>query len=394
MVILTIMLMELLSGTEFDIFVPSFTQIQQQFNISEFWLVALLSSNFIGYLISLVFAGALSDKYGRKPIIIIGLSIFIIGSILCFWGASYNMLLIGRFIQGIGIAGPAILGFLIIADKYDLKKQQYYMAILNGLINVSIGIAPVAGSYITYYFNWHGNFAALLILGCLCLLMVITFLPNVKLPYNPEYERETVSLKNYIPIFKSKNLILLITHIVFMFLPYWIFVGISPILYIRDLGISLKYFGYYQGVFALIFAFGSILFGLMINRCDTKKMLHITNYVFVLSLACTIFISFYKPATALLITLSFIPFTIAQIVPCAVVYPMALNYMPKLKGKASAVIQGSRLILSAISLQIAAHYYNKTIQNPGLMISLCIVIVIITLYKILKNPEFDKYFYV
>src|ERR1700722_2293898 len=136
MIIATIILMDLLSGMEFDLFVPSFPELQSQFSLSPFWVEALLSVNFAGYCLSLFFVGSLADHYGRKPIILLGLMTFIIGSILCLWAPSYQFLLVGRFLQGVGIAAPAILSFLIIADAYPLKKQQSLMGILNGLMNV------------------------------------------------------------------------------------------------------------------------------------------------------------------------------------------------------------------------------------------------------------------
>lgn len=131
MLLATVILMDLLTGMEFDLFVPSFPELQTHFGLLPFWVEALLSINFIAYCISLFFVGGLADRYGRRPIILIGLITFIIGGILCIWAPFYQFLLAGRFLQGIGIAAPAILSFLIIADSYPLKHQQFFMAMLN-----------------------------------------------------------------------------------------------------------------------------------------------------------------------------------------------------------------------------------------------------------------------
>ena len=89
MVLITVILMDLLAGMEFDLFVPSFPELQSHFSLSPFWIEALLSVNFVGYCLSLFFVGGLADRYGRKPIILLGLIIFTIGSVLCLWGGSY-----------------------------------------------------------------------------------------------------------------------------------------------------------------------------------------------------------------------------------------------------------------------------------------------------------------
>ena len=156
MLLTTIILMDILGGAEVDLFVPSFPEIKSHFNVSTVWLEALLSANFIGSCISLFFVGDLADKYGRKPIILIGLIIFIIGSSFCAFSLNYNFLLIGRFLQGFGISAPAILCFIIIADLFPLKKQQYYIGVLNGFINVAVAGAPVIGSYIAMCFHFRG----------------------------------------------------------------------------------------------------------------------------------------------------------------------------------------------------------------------------------------------
>jgi len=70
LILLTIILMDLLSGMEFDLFSPSFPELQAHFSLTLFWVEALLSINFIGYCISLFFVGSLADRYGRKPIIV------------------------------------------------------------------------------------------------------------------------------------------------------------------------------------------------------------------------------------------------------------------------------------------------------------------------------------
>jgi DHA1 family bicyclomycin/chloramphenicol resistance-like MFS transporter len=219
---------------------------------------------FAGYCFSLLFIGGLADHYGRKPVILSGLLAFLIGTLLCLWGESSLYLLSGRFLQGVGIAAPAILSFIIIADNYPLKDQRFLMSMLNGSLNTAAAIAPVIGSYITLYFHWQSNFVALFLLGMSALLMSILFIPVSQFTK----QKETLSLRGFIPVLKSQPLMLLVIDIAIMCAPYWIFVGISPLLYMGGMGVSLKHFGYYQGVLALLFAFGSVIFGFMVNHFD------------------------------------------------------------------------------------------------------------------------------
>lgn len=385
MTLLTVIVMDVLVGMEFDLFLPSFPELQTRFNLSPFWVEALLSINFIGYCLSVFGVGVLSDRWGRKPLIVAGLLIFCFGSVLCVYSPYYNVLLLGRFLQGVGIASPAILSFLIIADLYPLKQQQFWMGVLNGVMNLSIGLAPVLGSYIALYFNAEGNFKALLWLGVLTFFLTLILIR--KNPSRSTRERPVSPVVPMKELMREKPLFALVTHIVIQIVPYWIFVGLAPLLYLRDLGVSLKVFGFYQGSFALVFALGSVVSGFLVNRYSSKRLMDASLWIFMASLVTTVCAVLTKTTSPLWITLSFMPFVIGQILPTTVLYTLALNWRPEAKGRISAVLQGGRLIVSAIFLQWAGHLYTGTFQVLGLILLGFIVLTILTLIYVVRSKE-------
>ncbi|MDI9637551.1 multidrug effflux MFS transporter [Geitlerinema splendidum] len=387
MVLVTIILMDILSGMEFDLFVPSFPELQDHFSLSAFWVEALLSVNFAGYCLSLFFVGGLADHYGRKPIIVMGLLIFILGTLLCLWAPSFGVMLSGRFLQGVGVSAPSILSFLIIADAYPLKKQQSLFATLDGLFNFAAGAAPVLGSYITLYFHWQGNFMTLLFLGLVAFVMSMLFIPAHKLPEH----KITLSFRGYIPLFKSKPLMLLIMHIVFGFVPYWVFVGMSPLLYMEDLGVSLTHFGYYQGALAFIFAIGSLSFGFIVGKYDQKKMLYLSSFIRIIGLIMISLVSFLNSQNPLVITLAFLPFIVGGIIPSVILQPLCLNFMPQAKGRVSAILQGGRLVFASVCLQLAGYFYQGSFRNIGIIISAFILLTVMTLFFVIKNRELMEF---
>jgi DHA1 family bicyclomycin/chloramphenicol resistance-like MFS transporter len=159
--------------------------------------------------------------------------------------------------------------------------------------------------------------------------MTARFIPAYK---QPEH-REPFSFRGYIPLFQSKSLMLLMANIIFMFVPYWVFVGMSPLLYIKSVGVSLSHFGYYQGSLALVFALGSVLFGLIIRRYHHKKMLFVASLFYFVSLMTVVWVTCLNKPGPLLIILAFIPFIISQIIPSNILYPICLNFIPQAKGK-------------------------------------------------------------
>ncbi len=278
--------------------------------------------------------------------------------------------------------------FRIPFDRvYSLKKQQYFMAMLNGVKNTSVAIAPVIGSYITLYFHWRGNFMMLLLLGLMTLIMTLLFIPTYKLPEH----KEPLTLGGYVPLFKSKPLMLLMANIIFMFVPYWIFVGMSPLLYMKDLGVSLSHFGYYQGVLALVFALGSVLFGMIMHKYQDKKMLFVAGKIYFVSLISIALATFLDSTNALLITIAFLPFIISQIIPSNMLVPLCLNFIPEAKGRVSAVLQGSQLLFAALSVQLAGYFYQGSFRNIGILISVFILMAFLTHFFVIRNRELIKF---
>ena len=382
--IFSAILLDLLTGMEFDLFLPSFPVLQHTFSLSVSQVEALLSLNFLGYCLGIPFVGSLSDRYGRKPLILGGLTLFILGSLCCLLAHNYFFLLGGRFLQGLGISSPAILSFLIIADRVPLKQQQVLMGLLNASMNMAAAFAPVLGSFLTLYFNWQSNFIALLGIGVMSFILILLFLqedpvtaPAIKEPY----------WKNYRKFFECKTVKLLLFFTVTMIVPYWIFVGIAPVLYMNELGVSLAHFGYYQGVQALAFGIGSLLFGLITHSVSHRKFLKFSNWLFIVSLGLLLILAIFKIQNAPLLTLGLLLFVLGQIVPSSLIYTLTLNVIPELKGTISAIIQVAKLILSAFSVQLAAYTYDHTFTSTGMIMSAFILAAIVSLHVILKTPR-------
>ncbi|WHQ46677.1 MAG: MFS transporter [Candidatus Midichloria sp.] len=378
--VITVLMIGMLSGAELDIFIPSFPEIQAQFNLSPFMTQLTLSLNFIAYCICSLLAGAISDKYDRRKVIIISLLIFIFGSILCSLAQNYSTLLLGRVLQGFGIAGPSVLGYVIIADEYPTEKQVYFIGLMHGLIAFAMSAAPVFGSQITWHFGWRGNFVSLLIFALICLILSAIFIPA-----KATKSQVTLSLKAYLPLLKSKKLILFTAALCLFMVPYWVFIGISPILYRKDLGVSLEEFGFYQGTLAAIFAIGSALSSLLMRRIGLKKAFFIGISMCSIHVISLCFLMIFGVKNPLIITFCMAIASAGVAIPINMLYPYALEVLEDTKGMASAFISGVRLIISSVGLWLVGSTYNGTFVPVGLWIVITMSLAIILSTALVKR---------
>ena len=374
--------MMILYGAEVDLFVPSFPELQRVFGLNAFMVELTLGVNLVAHALTALIVGNLGDRYGRKPVIILGLVIFIIGSIFCAYANNYPTILLGRLLQGVGIAGPSVLTYVIISDIYSTKKLQHLMGTMNATVTIAMATSPVIGSYINLFFNWRGNFFALLILGILTLILTICFTPNTSVKHDIKF-----SLAEYMPVLTSRKAMLYLIFLCFAMQSYWIFISMSPLLYMKELGVTLEFFGLYQGIIAAVFAAGSLSSGYFINRFGQLKCFTIASYVIGIFFIMTLLLAVFKVQNPLLITISMLFQAIGMVYPINILWPLAINSIPTAKSRVSAILVSGRLVLSAVSVQIVSYFYDKTYFMIGIAICITLIVSLIAFLKLNKEDQ-------
>ena len=203
LVFVVLMLMILMQMTT-DQYIPSLPAITRIFNSSEASIQLTLSLFMLGLSISHVFYGPLSDKIGRKPPLMFGVGLSILGSLICFLAPSVLVLIIGRFIQGFGIGCCGSVGRSLVRDLFTdrmLSKIGSYVGIVSVFIMVA---SPVLGGYIQEHFGWRVNFLFLLVFGIVIWILALLALPETNKNLNPDATKFKVMRENYFTLLKSK----------------------------------------------------------------------------------------------------------------------------------------------------------------------------------------------
>ena len=377
---IAILMIEILCGTEIDLFIPGLPELQAEFGLSAFTVQLTLSVNFVAFCICGLFAGTLGDRYDRRHVILGSLILFVLGSILCVAAIIFPMLVFGRFLQGMGIAGPSVLAYVVLADEYPLEKQPALMGILNGITTLSMALAPVIGSFVTLYFNWRANFMLLLVLG------IISFVGSYfAIPHKKGSPEVSVSLRAYIPLIASPKLLAYLLCINFLIVAWWVFVGMAPVLYMEGLGVSLKQFGYYQGSVALAFSIASIINLKLLKFYNQISIFNFGKYLCGIGAILFLLIGLLRLSNPVVITMSMILFSIGLAFVFNILYPYSLLALENSKGKIAALLQSSRLFMTACMLQVASYYYQGQFLPVGLLMFAVIFPAVIIMQKLISK---------
>lgn len=118
----------------------------------------LITMIFLGLGSGQLIFGPLSDSFGRKPIVFIGFIVFIIASIICVTTESFEMMILGRILQGVGISSPRSLTLSMIRDEFSGDYMAKIISIVVMFFILVPVIAPSLGQFLLYYFNWESIF--------------------------------------------------------------------------------------------------------------------------------------------------------------------------------------------------------------------------------------------
>lgn len=157
-----------------DMYLPAFGALRSELGLSAGAVGASLSIFLAGFALGQLLWGPLSDRLGRKPVLLAGLSLFALGCVGMFWVKDSVLLLSLRFIQAIGICAAAVTWQALVIDRYPADKANRVFAGIMPLMGLSPALAPLLGAVVLGHLGWQAIFAVLL--GLAVLLIVPTLL--------------------------------------------------------------------------------------------------------------------------------------------------------------------------------------------------------------------------
>tara|TARA_R110000787_G_scaffold16622_22_gene50667 strand:+ start:1658 stop:2863 length:1206 start_codon:yes stop_codon:yes gene_type:complete len=154
-----------------DAMLPALPQIGQSLgNESENDRQLIVSFLFFGLACAQLLFGPLSDSYGRRPAIFAGLGIFLIGCLISAFATSFSMMLVGRFLQGFGVAGPRIVTVAIVRDRFEGRAMAQIMSLVMMVFIIVPALAPGVGQLVLFVADWRMIFVLLIALAMISLV--------------------------------------------------------------------------------------------------------------------------------------------------------------------------------------------------------------------------------
>lgn len=357
------------AAMEIELSLPSFPDIARAFNVSEDAIESTISLNFLGFCISALFYGPLSDRFGRRPVLLFGTLLFLLGSIGCALSSSIEMILLSRFIQGLGAAGSFVVVFTMMSDAYKDNEATHWIGMLNSILTATMALAPILGGYLNLYFGWNSCYIAVAMMTAVQLLLLYNYLPETR-------EGQKIKAKEVISDYKQ-----LLSSLLFVqssFVPsllagaYMAFVSVIPFLYRDELGMPLSEFSWHQAAIITSFSLSSYYAHSISSYFGDVRSALVASTLTVIATS-TLLVLAYMTAipSVMLITPIMCLFAASCAIPFAIVFAESLSVVPNKNGPASSLLMSMRTLLCALTVQLAGYLYAGTLFPTAAIVAAC-----------------------
>lgn len=349
-----------------DTYLPSFPAIQREFAVTLIEVQQTLTAYLVAFAVMTLFHGALSDSFGRRPVILACLAIHVLGSIGCTFAQSFPQLLFFRGAQGFSAGVGWVVGRAIVRESFPGHDAQRLLSLITMIFGLAPAVAPVIGGWLQGAFGWRAVFAFLTLFGALQLAVCWRALPET----HPREKRQPFSpaplFRTYLRLASSRRLVLLCLAAAFNFAGFFLYVAAAPAVIYGLLGLTEHHFPvlFVPGIAGVMV--GAFLSHRMAGRVSRQRTVRIGFLVMFGAAAFNVGYHALYPAALPWTVLPYAAYAIGMALAAPSVQLLVLDLFPQNSGTASSLQGFTHALLTTFTAAIVA----PLLSGSGLTLAL------------------------
>lgn len=354
-----------------DMYLPSLTAITEDLGASISSIKQTITFFLFGFSFGMFFYGPLSDHYGRRNLLLIGIVIYLIATIGTIFAHSGQSLFSWRLLQALGGASASVIARAIVRDLFAVQDSAKVLSVMHVITMIATLISPIIGSYLSAYFGWRSIFIFLFVFALIvflaCLFKLKESLPSV------QRSRSVFSaLKSYLDILNNRRAMGYIGSMSMTFAGMFVYITASPFVYMEHFGVSPQMYAYLFGLNIFAIMLMAIFNARYVKKIGPQKMIITGTVLALLSSSLMVMLDLFNGGVSLIAMIAglfiFVGMTGQLSANCIA---MAMSLFPKEKAGAAAGL--------AVSLQfclggILSLFVSQSVSTtPGPMLTyICI----------------------
>ena len=256
-----------------DLYLPALPTLARVYATDAARVQLTLSVFLAGFACGQLFYGPLSDRFGRRPILLGGLFLYFIASLGCVLAGSIETLIAMRFVQALGACAGPVLGRAIVRDVWGANESARVIAYIGGAMAIAPLVGPTLGGFLTVLFGWQANFAALALFSAVQCVAVVLKLADSNLHRDLQVTTLLVMAANFGRLLADRRYVGYLLTFSFSYSALFAFISGSSFVLSARFGLAPQIYGMCFGIVVAGYLLGSVLSGRLVRRCGSDRLL-------------------------------------------------------------------------------------------------------------------------
>ena len=321
---------------------------------------------FLCMAVGMLIWGPLSDQHGRKPMLIISLSMYALASAGCALSMNVWLLIIFRALQALGAGGMVSLSLAIVKDSFDAETRDSVLAIIQSVNVIGPIASPLLGAAILSRFSWHYVFVTLAIISFICI--IITLLMNETLTEDNRNDGGVAdSIRRLIVVGRNPNFTVYLLVMAIFGGAFMAYLAVASYMYIDFFGLTQGQFSIFFACNAALSVLGSLAYMKFGHRIQPKTVLVL---MFAVGSASAISMYFLGHLSPFVFSACFVPYMIINCYARPYGTAILLKQQKQDTGSASSLLNFIWTAFSAIGMLIGSAGWSDYSQGLGITIGM------------------------
>lgn len=346
-----------------DIYLASMPSMAHALETSDDRVQLTLSLYMYAWAAAQVLIGPLTDRFGRRPLLIAGLALFVAASVVCAAARNIDTLIAGRVVQALAMATVAVVPRAVVRDLYSGEHAARVLSLMGIVLGVAPIVAPIIGSHLHVWFGWQANFVFVAAYGAIALVCVVLVVPETIRARNPAATKFQVMLANYARLLRSRKFIGYLLVAAFSTSGLFAYIAGAAFVFISVLGTGAETFGLLFGAVMLGNILGAAIGSRRVGRVGIDRMLQSSTWLMLVAGLSVALLAWGRVSHPLAVVVPMFLFMVAFMTTMPQATAGALTPFPEIAGSASALLSFCQLGIGATAALVVGLAFDGT-QRP------------------------------